>query len=153
MSPRWSIVGAFSLLLACQRREYHEQVPPLGMFCVQPANWDHFLQAMREFGAKHGLELHGGVETHPDGKRLFNAYLARGYSYWWGDDLDLWVTSNPYVERRMTLNGISRKPWTFSDYLLANELLAKTVSLRCFEPGNGWLPRNSERPLPTRLPR
>ena len=52
---------------------------------------------MKKFGASHGLELHGGIdEVTPDGRAQLNAYLAQGYSYYIGDDFDLWFTSDPF---------------------------------------------------------
>lgn len=139
MSPKWSVLATAFLLLGCQKQEPREQKPDLGSFCVQPAKWNAFLGIMRDFGAERGLELHGGVETHSDGKPLFNAYLARGHSFWRGDDLDLLVTSDRDKERRMTLSGSSKTPWTMSDSSLADELLAKATFLRCVPPdGNGW---------------
>lgn len=82
-------------------------------------------------GGLHGLELHGGVEKRSDGIRNLNVYLARGYSYWWGDDLDLWVTSNPHVEGQTFLGGISKKPWSKADLQMAHELLAAFALLQC----------------------
>ena len=77
------------------------------------------------------MELHGGIEKDPNGKPLFNAYIARGYSYWFGDDLDLWIVSNPFEEGDMTLNGISKKPWKQVDTQIAREIVAASSSLQC----------------------
>jgi hypothetical protein len=86
---------------------------------------------MRAFGGRHGLELHGGVEKRSDGIQSLNVYLARGYSYWWGDDLDLWLTSNPHVQGQTFLGGISKKPWTKSDLQMARDLLTALEPLHC----------------------
>jgi len=96
-----------------------------------PAHWQDALFAMRKFGARHGLELHGGVEKRSDGLQNLNVYLARGYSYWWGDDLDLWLTSNPHVQGETSLGGISKTPWTKSDLQMSHELLTALAPLQC----------------------
>jgi hypothetical protein len=88
------------------------------------------------------MEFHGGIETYSDGRQTFNAYIARGYSYWFGDDLDLWITSNPFVEGEMHLNGISKKPWKEFDTDTARKIIASAEQLRC-----------AEEPGPTRTPR
>ena len=106
-------------------------MPTFGSFCLKPTRWGGLLSLMREFGASRGLELHGGIETGSDGLRTFNAYLARGYSFWWGDDLDLWMTSNPHVEGETFLSGISKSPWTATDLRMAHDLLAATKPLQC----------------------
>jgi hypothetical protein len=89
------------------------------------------LSVMQAFGAKHGLELHGGVEKDSNGLENLNVYLARGYSYWWGDDLDLWLTSNPHLQGKTYLGGISKKPWTKTDLEMAHDLLAALAPLQC----------------------
>jgi len=96
-----------------------------------PAHWQDALFAMRKFGARHGLELHGGVEKRSDGLQNLNVYLARGYSYWWGDDLDLWLTSNPHVQGETSLGGISKTPWTKSDLQMSHDLLPALAPLQC----------------------
>jgi hypothetical protein len=106
-------------------------MPTFATFCIQPAHWQDALSVMHAFGARHGLEMHGGVEKRSDGFQNLNVYLARGYSYWWGDDLDLWLTSNPHVQAETFLGGISKKPWTKSDLKMAHDLLAALTPLQC----------------------
>jgi hypothetical protein len=106
-------------------------MPTFAAFCIQPARWPDTLSVMRVFGARHGLELHGGVEKRSDGLQNLNVYLVRGYSYWWGDDLDLWLTSNPHVQGETTLGGVSKKPWTESDLKMTHDLLAALEPMRC----------------------
>jgi hypothetical protein len=104
-------------------------MPTFAIFCLEPAHWQDALSVMRDFGARRGLELHGGVEK---GSGLYlNAYLARGYSYWWGDDLDLWLTSNPHIQRQTSLAGISKKPWTKADLQMVRDLLTALGPLQC----------------------
>lgn len=117
--------------MGCQRAIPQEQMPIFATFCIPPAHWQNALSVMHAFGAKHGLETHGGVEKRSDGLENLNVYLARDYSYWWGDDLDLWLTSNPRAQRETTLGGISKKPWTQSGLKMAQNLLATLAPLRC----------------------
>jgi hypothetical protein len=80
---------------------------------------------MKEFGASRGLEFHGGVdEATPDGKPQFNAYLAQGYSYFFGDDFDLWFTSDPFRADVVTLGGIVKnQPINTRQKQLADDIL------------------------------
>jgi len=131
MRRRWLAMTAFASLMGCQRDVPREQTPTFATFCLMPAHWQDALFAMRKFGARHGLELHGGVEKRSDGLQNLNVYLARGYSYWWGDDLDLWLTSNPHVQGETSLGGISKTPWTKSDLQMSHELLTALAPLQC----------------------
>jgi len=131
MLRRWPFfVSAAFLLVAC-----HKSVPPeqadAATICVQPEHWNALLGIMREFGAKHDLELHGGIRTALNGKRSFNAFLARGYSYWWSDDLDLWVISKPDTQQLMSVSLIAKKPQYMSDLILSDGLLAAANPVRC----------------------
>jgi hypothetical protein len=116
---------------ACQRDVPRSQLPHFATFCVEKANWQDLLATMRDFGASHGLQLHGGIDASRPHEPVFNAYLSRGYSYWWGDDLDLWITSNPFVRGKMNYGGIAKKPWTKADLETAHRLLAATGPLQC----------------------
>jgi hypothetical protein len=70
---------------------------------MHEANWQKFLNIMRSVAQRHDMELHGGIEKDPDGKPLFNAYIARGYSFWFGDDLDLWKQSDTHIARETVI--------------------------------------------------
>ena len=94
---------------------------------------------MTNFAATNQLEFHGGIDELPD-KPVFNAYVARGYSYWFGDDLDLWIVSNPFEPGEMVLNGISKKPWQPDDTKLAHDLLAQIKPLQCKTLPKGHTP-------------
>ena len=131
MNTRTSLyLEAAIILSGCQKDVPRSQMPHLADFCVQQSNWPKLLDVMRTVGARHGLKMHGGIEKYPDGP-LFNAYIARGYSYWFGDDLDLWITSNPHDEGDMSLGGISKKPWTQADTEIARELMSAASPLFC----------------------
>lgn len=131
MGRRWFAISASMFLMGCQRDVPQEQMPTFAMFCLKPTQWSDAISAMRQFGSRHGLELHGGIETRSDGVQSLNVYVARGYSYWWGDDLDLWLTSNPHAPSETSLGGISKKPWTNSDLQMARDLLTALQPLQC----------------------
>ena len=124
-------MAALVCLMGCQRDVPREQTPTFAVFCIMPAHWQDALSIMRDFGSQHGLELHGGIEKRSDGLQNLNVYLARDYSYWRGDDLDLWLTSNPHVHDQTSLGGISKKPWTKSDLKMARDLLTALAPLQC----------------------
>jgi len=123
------------ILIGCQKDVPRSQLPRLATFCMREANWPKLLDVMRGVGQRHDMELHGGIEKDRDGKRQFNAYIARGYSYLFGDDLDLWITSNPFKNDEMSFGGISKKPWKQSDTEVAREIMTAAAPLRC-EDGN-----------------
>ena len=63
--------------------------------------------ALKQFGSKHGMEMHGGVDIDtPDGRPMLNVYLAQGYSYYFGDDFDIWLAGDPFRQDRVDVNGI-----------------------------------------------
>ena len=81
--------------------------PHFANLCIKRSQWPRLLEQMKKFGASHGLELHGGIdEVTPDGRAQLNAYLAQGYSYYIGDDFDLWFTSDPFRDDVVILGGI-----------------------------------------------
>jgi hypothetical protein len=131
MSGNRLAIIALVLLTGCQRAVPQAQMPTFAVFCLTPAHWQDAVSAMRKFGATHRLQLHGGVEKRSDGLENLNVYLARGYSYWWGDDLDFWLTSNPHVQGQTSLNGLSKKPWARSDLQMAHDLLRALRPLQC----------------------
>ncbi len=110
------------------------------------------LAVMSDFARARGLELHGGIEETPDGTPLFNAYVARGYSYWFGDDLDLWFVSDPFRAGGMDLNGIAKRPWTSRDGDTARALIAAIKPLRCGAVSNPSRQAASERQVSGHVP-
>lgn len=126
-----------ALLGACQKDVPRSQMPHLSTLCVEHSRWNDLLGSMRQFAASKGLEFHGGIERDPENKPLFNAYIARGYSYWFGDDLDLWLVSNPFRGGEMDLNGIAKQPWSAQDTNTANALIAAIKPLQCGATLNG----------------
>lgn len=118
-------------LSACQKDVPRSQLPHLGTFCVDSGKWNDLLAIMKRFAIANGLEFHGGIDQGTDRKPLFNAYVARGYSYWFGDDLDLWFVSDPFRARGMDLNGIAKQPWTSRDTNTARALIKAIAPVRC----------------------
>ena len=99
--------------------------PNFANLCITRDQWPYLLQYMRKFAAIHGLEFHGGVDNYtPDHRPQINAYIAKGYSYYFGDDFDLWFVRDPFRENVVTLSGIlKRKPITPEQTMLAAALL------------------------------
>ncbi len=126
-----AVIATVLALSACENDMPRSQMPHLADFCMQQANWPKLLNVMREVAKRHGMEVHGGIEKDPVGEPLFNAYIARGYSYWFGDDLDLWIVGSVHSDSGMGFNGISKQPWTQSDTQVARELLMASAPLRC----------------------
>ena len=99
--------------------------PQFANLCIERSKWPLLIRHMKEFAGDHGLSFHGGVdEFTPDRRPQFNAYLSLGYSYFFGDDFDLWFTSDPFREDVVTLGGIVKnQPTTQEQRQLANDLL------------------------------
>ena len=56
---------------------------------------------------------------------IFNYYLAGGYNYVFGDDLDLWLVSDPFREGSVGFGAVPRhKPMTAEQMKLALGLVA-----------------------------
>jgi hypothetical protein len=125
------VITAALALSACEKDVPQSQMPHLATFCMHEGNWPKLLNIMHDIGGRYDMELHGGIEKDPDGKRMFNAYIARGYSFWFGDDLDLWIVSNPFEAGEMSFGGISKKPWKQSDTEIAREIVTVAAPLRC----------------------
>ena len=133
--PSTAIMIAWAALVAgCQKEVSQTRLPN---FCVQQSRWKDLLLTMQGFAIAGGMELHGGIETGPNRKPLFNAYVSRGYSYWFGDDFDLWIVSNPFKDGEMTYNGIAKKPWLPRDTETAGTLLKAIEPLQCRTSANG----------------
>ncbi len=97
--------------------------PQFANYCISASQWPRLVATMRKFGAQHGLELHGGDGA--TGARL-NVYLAQGYSYYFGDDFDLWFVDGPFRKDVVGLDGVlKRKPITPEQQALAKALMAE----------------------------
>ena len=65
---------------------------------------------MQQYGQEHSLSFHGEM-TDAEALRkppIFNYYLAGGYNYVFGDDLDLWLVSDPFREGAVGFNAVPR---------------------------------------------
>ena len=113
--------------------------PHFANLCIARSQWPRLLVYIRRFGASHGLGYHGGIdEATPDGRPEFNAYLAQGYSYLFGDDFDLWFTSDPFRPNVVGLGGIVKnEPITPAQKRLAKDMLGYIADITV--PANGPL--------------
>jgi hypothetical protein len=104
--------------------------PHLADLCVKKSEWPTLIAELKAFGVAHDLELHGGIDNAtPDGRPQLNVYLAKGYSYYFGDDLDLWFASDPFRSDVVNLNApVKKKPLTRDEQALADELMTSVVN-------------------------
>jgi hypothetical protein len=103
--------------------------PHFANLCVARNDWTRLLSTMKVFGAEHHLQFHGGIENENPHGPILNAYLAQGYSYYFGDDFDLWFVSDPFRKNVVTLGGVlKRKPITPEQQALAAGLLSELSS-------------------------
>jgi hypothetical protein len=126
-------LAAFTTATGCdvQKVRHHENQPAetagphFANLCLARSDWLRLLSTMRTFGVEHGLEMHGGIENDsPDGPTL-NAYLAQGYSYYFGDEFDIWFVSDPFRKNVVTVNGVLKhKPITRQQQALSDGLLS-----------------------------
>ena len=121
-------IAALAVATGCEvrkvgnRRNQSAQTagPQFANLCIAQSDWPRLLSAMRTFGTKHHLEMHGGIDSDGPQGPMLNAYLAQGYSYYFGDDFDLWFVSDPFRKDVVTLGGVlKRKPITAEQQALA----------------------------------
>lgn len=85
--------------------------------------------AHERYGTAHASGFHGKITDTPSGP-IFNYYLAQGYSYYFGDDFDLWITSDPFRPGEMDLDGpVKHKPITQEQMELGRGLITAIKSL------------------------
>lgn len=100
--------------------------PHFANLCLARSDWPLLLSAMRTFGVEHHLEMHGGIDNDGPRAPMLNAYLAQGYSYYFGDDFDIWFVSDPFRKNVVTVGGVlKRKPITREQQALADGLLSE----------------------------
>jgi hypothetical protein len=93
-------------------------------FCLHKKDWPQLIEVVDEFARLHGLKRIGGADESADGRPMLNVALADGYNYYFGDDLDLWITSSPFVENATSLSVIHRdKRPTHEQWQLGRGLL------------------------------
>lgn len=98
--------------------------------CLRQGQWPRLLSTVTAFGRRNGLEAHGGIEPGPQGPDL-NVALIRGLHQFGGDDLDLWITSDPFRPDRINFGVIAKNPLTPDDAMLTRRLLAEIAPLTC----------------------
>jgi hypothetical protein len=112
------------------------------MLCVAPQDWPKLISAFRAFGQANDLKLIGGVDENPDGKPMLNVALAQGYNYYFGDDLDLWVTSDPFRPNVIDYAAVGRyNPITPAQWRLARGGLKAILPVTSFAGGTRQEPK------------
>ena len=127
----WGISGCYS--------KPSKLAVPQVVMCVQQARWPDLLNEMKIFGQQRSLKFFGGVEVTslPEDKNVsqfknvpqFNAYLAQGYNYYLGGDLDLWITSDLFKLGAMYFSASVKSSATPEQANLARGLLARIAPL------------------------
>jgi hypothetical protein len=86
--------------------------------CIPTKNWGRLEKTMRDFGERSGLEFHGEIASlsrMKPAKKLhdsLNYALISGLHQFGGDDIDLWLTSNPFAADEVYLNVLSKHDLT-----------------------------------------
>ena len=100
--------------------------------CIPKGKWPALLAAMKSFGATHDLRFIGGAElirTVDKDRPLLNASLAQGYNYYFGNNLDLWITSRPFEPGIVDLATVVKRPATNEQRALSRAFLAQVTSM------------------------
>lgn len=123
--------GACSISKTSDKEVAETGGPQYAILCVPTSAWPLLLSKMRQFATTRRLEFHGGIDTAaPNGRPQINAYVADGYSYFFGDEFDLWFVSDPFRSNVIYLNGVvKRKPVTPEQNRLAEALLSDIQSI------------------------
>jgi hypothetical protein len=123
---------ALTVLAACVRSpqsprnvEAETAGPHIATLCVPRNRWPDLINRMQWHAEENRLSFHGEMTESPSGgPPIFNYYVAAGYNYVFGDDLDLWITSDSFQEGRLDFNAVPRhKPMTAEQMKLALGLL------------------------------
>ena len=134
---RFLLIGtailSFAVLGACSKSqqspspgEAETAGPHIATLCIARDRWPELISLMKQYGQRHSLSFHGEMTEGPRGEPpVFNYYLAAGYNYVFGDDLELWLVSNPFREGNVGFGAVPRhKPVTAEQMKLALDLLA-----------------------------
>jgi hypothetical protein len=145
------LVFAGALVAACSAEDVPDNQSV--MLCIAKEDWPKLISAMERFGRVNDLKLIGGVEPDPDGKPSLNVALAQGYNYYLGDDLDLWITSDPYRANVISYGAIgSDNPINHEQWKLARKLLRRIQPPASLARGTRQDPHCPE-PKATQTPR
>ena len=121
--------------------------------CIARGDWPKLIAAMERFGRVNNLKLIGGIEPDANGKPSPNVALAQGYNYYLGDDLDLWVTSDPYHANVISYGAVgSDNPISHEQWELARKLLREIQPPASLAQGTRQNPHCAQ-PVPTQTPR
>jgi hypothetical protein len=105
--------------------------------CISPADWPRVMSLMKAFGATHGMAFHGEVEPFAKdvpGARAqgqMNFALIRGPSEIGRDELDIWLTSDPFTPSEGHFNVTTRRKTTPEQAALARKFLVELQTLTC----------------------
>jgi len=104
--------------------------------CISQSDWPKLIAAMDRFARAHRLKLIGGVEPDPDGKPSLNVAVAKGYNYYLGDSLDLWITSDPFRPNVILYGAVGRhNPIDHEQWELARGLMREILPIASIAHG------------------
>jgi hypothetical protein len=95
---------------------------------------------MRDFGVRYRLEFHGEIEplaslkSPADLHDQLNYALIGGLHEFGGDDLDIWLVSDPTTADHVSLNVLSRHDLTQMQKRTAADFRKMLEPLRCSAP-------------------
>ena len=99
---------------------------PQTVHCIPQAKWPELIASARLYGSQQGLKLIGGTDMIPLSNKdvpMLNVALAQGYNYYFGDDMDLWITSRPTEPGVVDFAAVVKQPATRQQRILASAFL------------------------------
>jgi hypothetical protein len=110
--------------------------------CMAQSDWPKLIAEMNRFAEANNLKLIGGIESRPDGKASLNVAVAQGYNYYFGDTLDLWITSDPFRRNVINYGAVGRhNPINHEEWELARALLREISPVASRAHGTKQNPR------------
>ncbi|HET7576779.1 MAG TPA: hypothetical protein VFK19_09495 [Sphingomicrobium sp.] len=111
--------------------------------CISSSDWPKLIDEINRFGKEHHLKVIGGIEENgPLGKAGLNVALAQGYNYYFGDDLDLWITNDPFRHSVLQFSAIGRGgPMSHKQWELARKFLRSITRVAPLAGGTKQEPR------------
>lgn len=111
-----------------------EDVPPErrysgAEFCLDKGRWRDVMAYAKQFGAAHGLRFAGGANEY-EGAGL-RIGLVKGGSWFQGEQIALYVLSDPFERRKANLFAITREKMTAADIALARRFEAGLSQFSC----------------------
>lgn len=143
MRLKYAIVLATCACFGGCQAEPAKLAIPQTTFCIPQSRWPALLSALKDYGTIHQLKFIGGVETIGEKNApLLNVALAQGYSYYFGDDMDLWLVSRPFESdpELVDFAAVVKKPATAEQRALALELMKKIQAIGPIAKQSGGRP-------------